>query len=98
MAAPLVALAPTPGVRELQPGGPVRIGKEQTMTQTPDRPADRRSEGLAAGGRGGPEEELLEDGQEEVFSRTEVELGRIEHKSEAGGSADDEAPFGQPSG
>lgn len=41
--------------------------------------------GLAAGGRGGPEEELLETGQEEVISRTEVESGRIEHKSDAGG-------------
>lgn len=41
--------------------------------------------GLAAGGRGGPEEELLEAGQEEVFARTEVESGRIEHKSDAGG-------------
>jgi hypothetical protein len=28
--------------------------------------------------------ELLDAGQEEVFSRTEVELGRIEHASEAG--------------
>lgn len=26
------------------------------------------------------EHELLEDGQEEVFSRTEVEKGEIEHK------------------
>lgn len=30
------------------------------------------------------DEELLETGQEEVFSRTEVELGRIEHSTEAG--------------
>ena len=29
--------------------------------------------------------ELLSDGQEEVFSRTEVERGKIEHASEAGG-------------
>lgn len=32
-------------------------------------------------------DELLIDGQEEVFSRTEVELGRIEHHVEAGGAA-----------
>ena len=31
--------------------------------------------------------ELLMDGQEEVFSRTEVELGRIEHQATAGGRA-----------
>lgn len=32
------------------------------------------------GGKGDPrDEELLIDGQEEVFSRSEVELGRIEH-------------------
>lgn len=32
-------------------------------------------------------DELLIDGQEEVFSRTEVELGRIEHHVEAGGAS-----------
>lgn len=32
-----------------------------------------------------PEDELLIDGQEEVFSRSEVELGRIEHHTAAGG-------------
>lgn len=37
-----------------------------------------------------PEDELLEDGQEEVFSRTEVLLGRIEHHAEAGGASDRE--------
>jgi len=51
--------------------------------------------GLVVGGLGGPEDELLESGQEEVFSRTEVESGRIEHQAEAGGDAvnevDDEA-------
>lgn len=31
-----------------------------------------------------PDQELLEDGQEEVFSRTEVERGEIEHKAKAG--------------
>lgn len=34
----------------------------------------------------GQTDELLIDGQEEVFSRTEVELGRIEHHVEAGGT------------
>jgi len=52
-------------------------------------PASNRS-GLVAGGRGGPENELLESGQEEVFSRTEVESGRIEHQAEAGGRRDGE--------
>jgi hypothetical protein len=45
--------------------------------------------GLVAGGQGGPEEALLQSGQEEVFSRIEVETGRIEHQAEAGGSGDD---------
>lgn len=35
--------------------------------------------GLAQGGLGGPEDQLLEAGQEEVFARAEVESGRIEH-------------------
>ena len=30
------------------------------------------------------DEEILDSGQEEVFSRTEVELGRIEHSHDAG--------------
>jgi hypothetical protein len=30
------------------------------------------------------DDELLETGEEEVFSRTEVELGRSEHAAEAG--------------
>jgi len=43
----------------------------------PLQPAEA-SHGLVAGGRG-EDEELLVDGQEEVFSRTEVERGVIEH-------------------
>ncbi len=50
-------------------------------------PADP-SHGLVVGGLGGPEDQLIEDGQEEVFSRAEVERGRIEHKTQAGGDAD----------
>ncbi len=38
--------------------------------------------------------ELLDTGQEEVFSRAEVELGRIEHATEAG-SGDRPAPDGK---
>ncbi|WP_292045631.1 MULTISPECIES: hypothetical protein [unclassified Brevundimonas] len=38
--------------------------------------------GLIQGGLGGPEDQLLEDGQEEVFSRAEVESGRIEHHAD----------------
>jgi|GEM_PF-3924161 len=30
------------------------------------------------------DDEVLDTGQEEVFSRAEVELGRIEHATEAG--------------
>lgn len=30
------------------------------------------------------DDEILDTGQEEVFSRTEVELGQIEHSTEAG--------------
>ena len=51
----------------------------------PDKTRAPRSSGLVVGGLGGPEEELLESGQEEVFSRTEVESGRIEHHAESGG-------------
>ena len=52
--------------------------------------------GLVVGGQGGPPKELLEDGQEEVFSRREVETGRIEHKAEAGSGEAAPAPFGRP--
>jgi hypothetical protein len=44
-----------------------------------------KSSGLVVGGRGGPEDELLQSGQEEVCSRTEVESGRIAHPVKAGG-------------
>lgn len=53
-------------------------------------PSPSRPSGLVVGGLGGPEDELLESGQEEVFSRTEVESGRIEHHAEAGGSGADQ--------
>jgi len=60
------------------------------MSRTTDKPsAPAAPSGLIVGGLGGPEDELLEAGQEEVFSRTEVETGRIEHEVEAGGSSDD---------
>ena len=38
----------------------------------------------ASGAAPSPADELLIDGQEEVFSRTEVESGRIEHHAAAG--------------
>ena len=38
--------------------------------------------GLVQGGLGGPEDQLLEAGQEEVFSRAEVESCRIEHHAD----------------
>ena len=40
--------------------------------------------GLVVGGLGGDDDQLLEDGQEEVFSRAEVEAGKLEHHAEAG--------------
>lgn len=55
-----------------------------------DTPPAPKPSGLVVGGLGGPEEELLEAGQEEVFSRSEVESGRIEHHSEAGGPSVDQ--------
>lgn len=58
------------------------------MSRTPKPPppiATRPEDGLAQGGLGGPENELLDDGQEEVFSRYEVEHGLIEHHTDAGG-------------
>lgn len=60
-----------------------------------DKTPPSKSSGLVVGGLGGPEEELLESGQEEVFSRTEVESGRIEHHVEAGGSPDDDRRRGR---
>lgn len=55
------------------------------MNDTTRQPPSKTS-GLVVGGLGGPEDEVLEAGQEEVFSKTEVESGRIEHQAEAGGT------------
>jgi hypothetical protein len=44
------------------------------MSTQPQNPDDATLDG----------DELLDTGQEEVFSKTEVESGRTEHKSEAG--------------
>lgn len=41
--------------------------------------------GPVAGETSESDDQLLEDGQEEVFSRAEVEAGRIEHSVKAGG-------------
>lgn len=46
------------------------------------------SPGAPAGDFAAGDDELLIDGQEEVFSRVEVESGRIEHLSQAGSSDD----------
>lgn len=59
---------------------------------TKRRPGNPLPSGAAVGGRGGPDDELLIDGQEEVFSRTEVEMGRIEHGAVAGGGGGDAPP------
>ena len=56
-----------------------------TPSPAPGAPEPDKEPGLLLGGQGGPEHELLEDGQEEVFSRYEVEHGLIEHHTEAGG-------------
>ncbi len=59
--------------------------REAIPRKNRERPDPRPlTPGLAVGGLGGPEDELLESGQEEVFSRTEVEEGRIEHQAAAG--------------
>jgi hypothetical protein len=60
---------------------------------TPD--PDHAKTGRGAGGRGGPEDHLLEDGQEEVFAREEVENGRIEHHVQAGAASGHPSPVGQ---
>lgn len=52
-------------------------------------PSKSAPSGLIVGGRGGPEDELLEDGQEEVFSRAEVEGGVIEHRRGIDGKTDE---------
>lgn len=72
------------------------------MAQPPEPssapPSPRPGGGLVAGGLGGPEEELLDSGQEEVFSRTEVERGRIEHHVASGGEGDDPQSEPRPDG
>lgn len=57
---------------------------------TRDANGPKTGDASATGGDGALEAEtddqLLIDGQEEVFSRAEVELGRIEHQVSAGGT------------
>lgn len=61
------------------------------------RPSRAVSAPVAVGGRGDPsDEELLIDGQEEVFSRTEVELGRIEHGAGEDAEPADPTPASAP--
>ena len=61
------------------------------MQDRPGKSAPKPA-GLVVGGQGGPEEELLQAGQEEVFSRTEVESGRIEHQADTDGTGDRKRP------
>lgn len=68
--------------RLLSLGRRLRHAMTRKTDNRPDPP--QRPPGLAVGGLGGPEDELLESGQEEVFSRTEVEQGRIEHQAASG--------------
>lgn len=62
----------------------------------PDKTPAPQPSGLVVGGLGGPGEEMLEAGQEEVFSRTEVESGRIEHHARAGGRGVDQGGERKP--
>ena len=62
----------------------------------PDKTPAPHPSGLVVGGLGGPEDEMLEAGQEEVFSRTEVESGRIEHHARAGGRSVDKSGERKP--
>ena len=63
------------------------------MTRAPKDQGRSLQSGLVVGGRGGPADELLEDGQEEVFSRTELESGHVEHQAgdDAAGTPADSA-------
>ncbi len=58
------------------------------MDRKPARKPAPKAAGLVVGGLGGPEDELLDTGQEEIFSRTEVESGEIEHQAETGGTGE----------
>lgn len=58
------------------------------MDRKPARKPAPKATGLIVGGLGGPEDELLETGQEEVFSRTEVASGEIEHQAGTGGAGE----------
>lgn len=70
--------------------------RDEAASQSSSQEMKDTSRGLVQGGRGGPEDELLEAGQEEVFSRTEVESGRMEHHSEAGSSVSSTETTGKP--
>lgn len=74
------ALPPKTQAQELAPVTPGMAAADER----PDRRVAPEPRNIAMGGRGGPDDELLESGQEEVFSRTEVEEGRIEHNTDAG--------------
>lgn len=68
----------------MSPSPPSTLSSDKNGTVLTDDETAERSHtvpGLVQGGLGGPEDELLESGQEEVFSRTEVETGRIEHST-----------------
>lgn len=60
---------------------PRTAGSGTTASDRGDETTGPHVSGLVQGGLGGPDDELLESGQEEVFSRTEVETGHIEHKT-----------------
>lgn len=59
------------------------VPEDRRTSRTLNTPA---TPGAPAGDFSNASDELLIDGQEEVFSRSEVEAGRIEHHTEAGGS------------
>jgi len=91
--APVSAIRRYPAVARREPAS--RPSRWLVMDKTDDKPPSKVS-GLVVGGLGGSEDELLEAGQEEVFSRTEVESGRIEHHTEAGGPGVDQGGDRKP--
>lgn len=74
---PLDGPQPKSQAAELAPVTPGAAAAPEPGSATRFSDDDRR--GLVAGGLGGPSDQMLEDGQEEVFARAEVESGQVEH-------------------
>jgi hypothetical protein len=74
-----------------------RTPSDHSASPASDQASKGQRSGLVQGGLGGDEDELLEVGQEEVFSRTEVETGRIEHHAETDRSPSPDEASGKAS-